>query len=172
MDRFKVIALFILLSGFIMMCVAQQETLPADLKEVALHDAACTKAADAADGKDSDPVLTSLAIRSAGHDVGTIVAVQGACHCQTTNCDSLVYLRSGQGYRLALHEKYASLHPMKIVKSGMPSLTGQFEVSPSKMETTVYDWDGKDYRPSLCATVIKGNKVPAITQHPCKAPSH
>ena len=169
MDRFKITALFILLSGFIMMCVAQQETLPADLKEAVLHDAACTKATEAADAKDSEPVLTGLTIRSAGRDMGTIVAVQGTCHCQNGNCDSLLYLRSGQGYRLALHEKYASLHPMKIVKSGMPSLTGQFEVSPLKMETTVYDWDGKDYRPSLCATVIKGNKVPTITRHPCKA---
>ncbi|MGC2742607.1 MAG: hypothetical protein WA672_05420, partial [Candidatus Angelobacter sp.] len=79
------------------------------------------------------------------------------------------YLRSAEGYKLALHEKYASLHPMKIVKQGMPSLTGQFEISSLKMETTIYDWDGKAYKPSLCATVIKGKKVPSITRHPCKA---
>jgi hypothetical protein len=60
---------------------------------------------------------------------------------------------------------------MKIVKRGMPSLTGKFEVSSLKMETTVYDWDGKDYRPSLCATVTKGKRVPMIAQHPCKAPA-
>jgi hypothetical protein len=99
------------------------------------------------------------------------VEVQGACHCRNGNCDALVYLRNGEGYRLALHEKYASLHPMKIVKQGMPSLTGQFEISTLKMETTVYDWDGKSYKPSLCATVIKGKRVPSITRHPCKPPA-
>ena len=57
---------------------------------------------------------------------------------------------------------------MKIVKLGMPSLTGQFEINTVKMETTVYDWDGKDYKPSLCATVIKGKKVPSITRHPVR----
>jgi hypothetical protein len=114
--------------------------------------------------------MEALPIRSSGREVGTIVEVQGACHCQNGNCDALVYLRNGEGYRLALHEKYASLHPMKIVKQGMPSLTGQFEVSTLKMETTVYDWDGKSYKPSLCATVIKGKRVPSITRHPCKLP--
>jgi hypothetical protein len=53
----------------------------------------------------------------------------------------------------------------------MPSLTGQFAISSLKMETTVYDWNGKAYKPSMCATVIKGKKVPTITQHPCKAAS-
>jgi hypothetical protein len=156
---------FIFLSGIIAFGVAQQESLSPDLKAAALKDAACT----AADTGPSDPTLEALPIRSAGRDVGTIVEVQGACHCQNTNCDALVYLRSGEGYTLALHEKYASLHPMKIVKQGMPSLTGQFEINSLKMETTVYDWDGKEYKPSLCATVIKGKKVPTITRHPCKA---
>ena len=100
-----------------------------------------------------------------------IVKVQRTCHCQNANCDALVYLRSGEGYRLALREKYASLHPMKIVKLGMPSLTGKLEVSSFKMETTVYDWDGKSYKASLCATVVKGKRVPSITQHPCKPAS-
>jgi hypothetical protein len=113
-----------------------------------------------------------VAIHAGGRDVGTIVEVQGACHCQSVNCDTLVYLREGDRYRLALHEKYASLHPMKIVKRGMPSLTGKFEVSEQRAETTVYDWNGKDYRPSLCATVTKRGKLPpAIAQHECKAPA-
>jgi hypothetical protein len=163
----KPIALFffIFMSGLKVMCSAQQDSLPADLKAVALKDAACT----AGDASQNDPTLETLPIRSGGRDVGTIVEVQGACHCQNTNCDALVYLRNGEGYKLALHEKYASLHPMKIVKLGMPSLTGQFEINTLKMETTVYDWDGKAYKPSLCATVIKGKKVPSITRHPCKA---
>jgi hypothetical protein len=156
----------IFLSGMISIGVAQQRSLSPDLKAAALKEAACTTAADASP---SDPTLETLPIRSGGRDVGTIVEVQGACHCQNTNCDALVYLRNGEGYKLALHEKYASLHPMKIVKQGMPSLTGQFEINSLKMETTVYDWDGKAYKPSLCATVIKGKKVPSITRHPCKA---
>ena len=156
---------FIFISGLIVVCVAQQDSLSPDLKAAVLKDAACT----AGDASPSDPTLETLPIRSGGRDVGTIVEVQGACHCQSTNCDALVYLKSGEGYKLALHEKYASLHPMKIVKQGMPSLTGQFEISSLKMETTVYDWDGKAYKPSLCATVIKGKKVPSITRHPCKA---
>lgn len=163
----KSIILFVvaLLSGTVAICVAQQDSLSLDLKAVALKDAACTTAGDASIG---DPTFETLPIRSAGRDVGTIVEVQGACHCQNANCDALVYLRNGEGYKLALHEKYASLHPMKIVKQGMPSLTGQFEINTLKMETTVYDWDGKAYKPSLCATVIKGKKVPSITRHPCK----
>lgn len=147
-------------------CGAQQDSLSSDLKATALKDAACTADGDAIP---TDPTLETLPIRSGGRDVGTIVEVQGACHCQNTNCDALVYLRSGEGYKLALHEKYASLHPMKIVKQGMPSLTGQFAINSLKMETTVYDWDGKIYKPSLCATVMKGKKVPSITRHSCKA---
>jgi hypothetical protein len=154
------------LSGTVAIGVAQQDSLSPDLKAAALKDAAC---ASTSDTNPSDPTVEALPIRSAGRDVGTIVEVQGACHCQNANCDALVYLRSGEGYKLALHEKYASLHPMKIVKQGMPSLTGQFEINTLKMETTVYDWDGKAYKPSLCATVIKGKKVPSITRHPCKA---
>jgi hypothetical protein len=157
---------FLVISGLMVFGVAQQDSLSPDLKAVALKDTACTTAADSSP---SDPTLEALPIHSGGRDVGTIVEVQGACHCQNANCDALVYLRSAEGYKLALHEKYTSLHPMKIVKLGMPSLTGQFEINPLKMETTVYDWDGKAYKPSLCATVIKGKKVPSITRHPCRA---
>jgi len=157
---------FIFLSGMISIGVAQQYSLSSGLKAAALKDAACTAAGDR---EPNDPTMETVPIHSGGRDVGTIVEVQGACHCQSANCDALVYLRNGEGYKLALHEKYASLHPMKIVKQGMPSLTGQFEINSLKMETTVYDWDGKAYKPSLCATVIKGKKVPTIMRHPCKA---
>ena len=145
----------------------QEAALPPALKDSALHDAAC---ANGSEGQGSDSAnLSSLPIRVAGRDLGTIVTIHGACHCQGPNCDSLVYLPAGNGYRLALHEKYASLHPMKIVKRGMPSLTGQFEISASRMETTVYDWDGKDYRPNLCASVTKNGRIPTIARHPCNA---
>lgn len=165
----KIIVFFVFIVGIGTVSAVQQDPVPADLKDAALHDAACVKPVD---GQDADaPTLSSLPILIAGRESGTIVKVQGACHCQSSNCDMLVYLHSGEQYRLALREKYASLHPMKIVKHGMPSLTGEFEVSAQKMETTVYDWDGKDYKPSLCATVIKGAKLPRITQHPCRAPA-
>lgn len=161
--KLNILLAFILLSGYLI--AAQQESLSPELKEAALHDSACTQSSGPAD---SAPTLTETPIRAGGKDLGSIVEVQGPCHCQGTNCDNLVYLHNTQGYKLALHEKYTSLHPMKIVKLGMPSLTGQFEVGPEKMETTVYDWDGKDYKPSLCATVIKGKKPPKIERHACK----
>lgn len=167
LNRF-IMVFFLVLIGGVVVCVAQQDRLTTDLKSVVLHDAACTQAADT---QEKDPTLETAPILAGGRDVGTIVEVQGPCHCKNTNCDVLVYLRAGGAYRLALHEKYASLHPMKIVKQGMPSLTGQFEISSLKMETTVYDWDGRAYKPSLCATVIKGKRVPSITRHPCKAPA-
>lgn len=193
MNKFITVLILVLLSGIFGACIAQQEGLSPDLKAAALKDAACTTAArgqsvdeqinDAKSGneqsanaksvdpKGNDSTLEALPIRTGGREVGTIVEVQGACHCRNGNCDALVYLRNGEGYRLALHEKYASLHPMKIVKQGMPSLTGQFEISALKMETTVYDWDGKSYKASLCATVIRGKRVPSITRHPCRAPA-
>src|ERR1700739_2379973 len=166
-----VLLMVFFLSGTVAIGVAQQDSLSPDLKAAALKDAACTVAGDASTVHTStgDPTLETMPIRSGGRDVGTIVEVQGACHCQNANCDALVYLRSAEGYKLALHEKYASLHPMKIVKQGMPSLTGQFEINTLKMETTVYDWVSTAYKPSLGATVIKGKKVPSITRHPCRA---
>jgi hypothetical protein len=189
MNKFITVLILVLLSGIFGACVAQQESLSPDLKAAALKDTACTTAgegpsvdaesvdAKGVDTKSVDPkgngsTLEALPIRTGGREVGTIVEVQGTCHCRNGNCDALVYLRKGEGYRLALHEKYASLHPMKIVKQGMPSLTGKFEVSTLKMETTVYDWDGNNYKPSLCATVIKGKRVPSITRHPCRLPGH
>ena len=166
MSKINLVLFAFLLVGMVMICAAQTEALPSDLKAAALRDAACSNSNDV---QESAPNLSALPIRAGGRDLGTIVAVLGTCHCQSNNCDTLVYVRSGQGQRLAFHEKYASLHPMKIVKRGMPSLTGTFEVGPAKAETTVYDWDGKDYRPSLCATVTKGKRVPRIAQHVCKA---
>jgi hypothetical protein len=169
MHKYKLIFYFILIAAAGRVFAIQEADVPSALKDAALHDAACTTAAD---GQNPDSTsLGAAPIRLSGRDLGTIVTVHGACHCHGTNCDTLVYLHSGEGYRLALHEKYASLHPMKIVKRGMPSLTGQFELSSATMETTVYDWDGKDYHPSLCATVMKHGRVPTIARHPCRAPA-
>ena len=163
--RFILYFLLALTTGSIF--ATQEAEIPASLKDAALHDAACIKP-DQSQNSDA-PSLAALPIRVGGYERGTIITAKGGCHCQGANCDALVYLPFGGGYRLALHEKYASLHPMKIVKRGMPSLTGQFEISTVKMETTVYDWDGKDYRPSLCATVTRKGRVPSIAQHPCRA---
>ena len=163
----KIIVFFIVMLTSWAGNAIQQDAMSADLKETALRDSACTKPADA---QTADvPTLSAMPIHAGSRELGTIVKVEGACHCQGSNCDMLVYLRAGDQYRLAVHEKYASLHPMKIVKHGMPSLTGEFETGAQKMETTVYDWDGKQYRPSLCATVVKGGRLPKITQHACKA---
>jgi hypothetical protein len=164
--RFIALSLLFMAAGAIR---ATEDPPPPDLKEAALRDAACASAGDAQ--TTAAATMSAVAIRGGGREVGTIIAVQGACHCQNNNCDTLVYLRNGDGYRLALRERYASLHPTKVVKLGMPSLTGKLEVSAEKTETTVYDWNGKEYRPSLCATVIKRARVPSISRHPCKAPA-
>jgi hypothetical protein len=157
--------LLLIMASWVMQAL-QQDSLPQALKDAVLHDSACASPANKEDG---EPKMTALPIRVATRELGTIVTVESACRCQGQNCDSLVYLRQGEAYRLAFKEKYASLHAMKIVKRGMPSLTGQFNVDQIRMETTVYDWTGKEYRPSLCATVIKGKRVPTVTQHACKA---
>lgn len=161
-----IVFLIVILATGALSAMQQQDEVPADLKDKALQDAACNKPSDA---QNTDaPTLSALAIRVGGRETGTIIQVQGPCHCQGSNCDTLVYLRNGGQYRLSLKEKYVSLHPMKIVKQGMPSLSGEFKVDEARMETTVYDWNGKEYKPSLCATIIKGTKLPKITRHACK----
>ncbi|HET9837821.1 MAG TPA: hypothetical protein VFR84_06265 [Candidatus Angelobacter sp.] len=166
MHTYKLAFYFCLMMVTLSLFGTQDADVSQALRGLALHDAACGAAADAP-GSDV-PTLATLPIRVGTHELGAIVTVHGSCHCRGPNCDALVYLRQGEQYKLELHEKYASLHPMKIVKRGMPSLTGQFEIGAAKMETTVYDWDGKSYRPSLCATVTKNRKVPAIARHPCR----
>lgn len=164
-----IVFLIVILATGAISAMQQQDEVSADLKDKVLQDAACNKPSDA---QNTDaPALSALAIRVGGREKGTIVQVQGGCHCQDSNCDTLVYLRSGDQYRLSLKEKYASLHPMKIIKQGMPSLTGEFKVGEAKMETTVYDWNGKEYKPSLCATIVKEAKLPKITRHACKEPA-
>src|SRR5260221_2857056 len=83
--------MFIVAAGAVF--ALQQDALPAELKDAALHDAACTKpdAAPNTDGASADtPILAALPIRAGGREMGTIVTVQGAGHCQTNNCDTLV----------------------------------------------------------------------------------
>lgn len=109
-------------------------------------------------------------IRVGGREAGIIAAPQDACDCANGNCSTFVYLKSGSSYKLALQDRFSSLKPMKIVKHGMPSLSGKFQVSAGQEETTVFDWSGREYEPSLCATVTqrKNLRLPSIARHPCR----
>ena len=142
--------------------------LQPELQQALLHDAACSKPANDSENLMSVPVKTEE-IRIAGREAGVIASPQDACHCEHQNCATYVYLRSGDAYKLALENAFASLRPMKIVKHGLPSLSGKLQVSDSQEETTIYDWNGIAYEPSLCATVTqrKNSRLPAIAQPAC-----
>ncbi|HET9180908.1 MAG TPA: hypothetical protein VFP59_02145 [Candidatus Angelobacter sp.] len=145
--------------------------LQPQLRQALAHDDACMAPSQ---GDISNQALQSLVeteeIRMGGHDEGVIAAPHDGCDCRNGNCSTFVYLKSGDGYKLALEEHFASLHPMKIVKHGLPSLSGKFQVNPVQEETTVFDWSGKEYEPSLCATVTqrKNIRLPSIARHPCR----
>jgi hypothetical protein len=143
--------------------------LQPELKQALVHDDSCAKSAEGTHaGELQSPVLTQK-ILFQGREAGVIAAPQDDCHCRNGNCSTFVYLKSGEAYRLAFEERFATLRPMKVVKHGLPSLSGKFQVSQMQEETTVYDWSGRDYEPSLCATVTQRGhqKLPSISQHPC-----
>jgi hypothetical protein len=98
-----------------------------------------------------------------------IASPRDGCHCQGSNCATFVYLKGEDDYRLAFAGSYASLKPMKVFMHGLPSLSGKVQVSEQAEETTVFDWTGKEFRASLCATVSQGPKqrLPRIIRHPC-----
>jgi hypothetical protein len=144
------------------------------LQQALLHDAACRTASSSSDQAQLLQVPVRMEeIVAAGRDAGVIAAPLDACHCDGDNCKTYVYLRSSEGYLLTMQDKFASLHPMKVAKHGLPSLSGKLQVSQVTEETTVYDWDGKRYRPSLCATVTrhKNQKLPVIARHACRSGS-
>jgi hypothetical protein len=146
--------------------------LQPDLQQALLHDAACAEpSADFTQGQLMQVPVKTEEIRVAGREAGIIATPQDACHCQDENCATYVYLKFGDGYKLTLESKFVSLHPMKIAKHGLPSLSGKLQVSDSSEETTVYDWDGHAYEPSLCATVTqrKNQRLPAIARHACSS---
>lgn len=147
--------------------------LQPELKQALTHDDACFKPlpSNASDQALETPVDTEQ-IFAGGRQAGIIAAPQDECDCRSGNCSTFVYLKSGDSYTLALQHHFSSLKPMKIVKHGLPSLSGKFQVSQEEEETTVYDWSGKDYEPSLCATVVqrKNVRLPSISRHPCKRP--
>lgn len=139
------------------------------LQQVLVRDAACTRPSALPQDDFSRVPVKEEEIRSGGREAGVIVSPQDTCHCEGENCSTFVYIKSGESYTLTLQNRFASLRPMKIVKHGLPSLSGKLQVSPVQEETTVYDWNGQEYQPSLCATVVqrKNQRLPSITQHPC-----
>lgn len=145
--------------------------LQPQLKQALVHDDSCVKSADRDQTTEElqSPVLTQE-ILSQGREAGVIAAPQDDCHCRDGNCSTFVYLKSGELYRLAFEDRFASLRPMKMIKHGLPSLSGKFQVSQTQEETTIYDWSGRDYEPSLCATVTRHEhqKLPSISRHPCR----
>lgn len=145
--------------------------LQPELKQALVRDDSCVKSADRAQatGELQSPVTTQE-ILSAGHEAGVIAAPQDDCHCRNGNCSTFVYLKSGEAYKLAFKDSFASLRPMKVIKHGLPSLSGKFQLSQQQEETTIYDWSGRDYEASLCATVTQREhqRLPSISQHPCK----
>jgi len=93
-------------------------------------DAACTKAADT---PEKDPTLEALPFEPAAARSERLLKWQARATARTRIATrwfiSEAAMATGWPAR-----KIPSLHPMKIVKQGMPSLTGQFEISSLKME--------------------------------------
>jgi hypothetical protein len=151
--------------------------LSPELRDALVRDAACSKNStpDAAASTDllQSPVDTLEIHSAARSNLGVIAAFTGGCHCQGVNCATYVYLKTAGSFKLAFTGSFASLHPMKVSRNGYPSLTAKLQVSDARAETTVYDWNGKNYHPSLCATVTQGQnqKRPSIVRHACSGES-
>lgn len=151
--------------------------LSPELRDALVRDAVCSKnsSPDAAASTDllQSPVDAQELHGAGRSDLGVIAAFTGGCHCRGANCATYVYLKSAGSYKLAFTGSFASLHPMKGFRNGYPSLTAKLQVSDTRVETTVYDWNGKHYQPSLCATVTQGpnQKRPSIARHACSGES-
>lgn len=145
------------------------------LRDALLRDAACTPAAELVANEAAPvdflvtPVGTQDIHSAAGKNVGVIVKLSDACHCRDTNCGTYVFLRNDAGFKLAFSGGFSSLHPVRVFKHGYPSLSGKVQLSKAQAESTVFDWNGKAYAPSLCATVMQaaGRKAPSIVHHDC-----
>ncbi|MGO9865265.1 MAG: hypothetical protein ACLPLR_16780 [Terriglobales bacterium] len=194
------ILLFALASAVV--CFAQPDQISAlepGLRDALVRDASC--ASESAPRIADDPAAQFLQSHVKlqtfrGAHPGSIVVLDGACHCsergsergstngstsgaesgaeagsQAANCATYVYLRSGESYRLALHGVFASLRPLsKGLRHGMPSLTARFEAGDSKAETVIFEWSGKEYQPTLCASIVEsGKRRLAISKHACAA---
>jgi hypothetical protein len=153
---------------------ARLSELQPELQQALVRDAACSvKPSSTSDGQGSALMVapvTTQEILAAGREAGVIAAPHDSCHCVNENCSTFVYLRSDGDYKLALHDTFASLRPMKVAMHGLPSLSGKYQVNANQEETTVFNWNGQRYEPGLCATVTRRNnqKVPALATQPCK----
>lgn len=173
--KLSIMMLLLLTSAFSKAGSDTVADLPADLRDALVRDAACTRTSP---GPETEPAeflkspVKIQEIRSASRgQIGSIVTFADSCHCRDVNCGTYVYLFTGKAYKLAIAGSFASLHPMRVSKGGFPSLTGKLQVNDTRAETTVYDWNGKDYQPTLCATVrqAENQKRPSIIRHACTA---
>jgi hypothetical protein len=146
--------------------------LQPELKQALMRDDTCVKNSTgrAAPSELESPVVAQQ-ILSGGREAGVIAAPHDDCHCRNGNCSTFVYLKAGEEYKLQFADKFVSLRPMKIIQHGIPSLSGKYQVSERAEETTIFDWTGKQYQPSLCATVTqrKNQRASSIVRHPCQA---
>jgi hypothetical protein len=143
--------------------------LSVQLRDSLLRDASCKDAPEAGTAR-ARLLESQVDVQEIhGGPGGLIASVQGSCACTGSTCSTYVYMKDGQSYRLGFKGEFTSLHPMKIYKRGMQSLTGRLQISDTQAETTVYDWNGQNYEASLCATVTQGRnqRLPSIARHEC-----
>jgi hypothetical protein len=166
-------AVAVLVSVFMLACgatlcgepAAPLASLEPALQEALERDAVCSEKSPSP----GVPVATQ-AIVAGGREAGVIASPQDPCHCKRENCSTFVYVKSGERFQLELADMFASIRPMKIAKHGLPSLSAKFQLDELREETTIFDWNGQGYEPSLCATVSKrpNQRVPSIVKHQCR----
>jgi len=173
--------LFLTIAGSAVLCAAQTVKLAdadPELRDALLRDAQCPAAAPASGVASNDadraallqtPFTTQALHGAGGAVVGVIALPSEGCHCQKQNCTAWVYVKSPGGFRLVLRQVFESLRPMKAWKHGMPSITGRYKVSETVYTTSVRDWDGSEYQPTMCATVTQGRDPhrPSIVRQDC-----
>lgn len=173
------VCLLLLIAGSAVLCAAQSRRvadLDPQLRDALVRDAGCDANRGAAPSAVDRVEMLQTRVNTqtfrgaGGRMTGIITTPTGGCQCVEGNCSIYVYVKSGQGLRLVLNERLATLRPMRVYKHGLPSLTGKFQVNASKAETTVFDWNGKEYQASLCATVTqtRNPRRPAIAKHECR----
>jgi hypothetical protein len=173
--------LFVVIAGGAVLCGAQTVKLadaPPELRDALLRDAQCPAAGAASGAPSNEADRTGLlqthfntqTLHGAGGTVVGVIAMPAeGCHCQKENCTAWVYVKSPRGFRLALRQVFESLRPMKAWKRGMPSITGRYKVSETVYTTSVRDWDGSEYQPTMCATVTQGRDPlrPSVVRRDC-----
>jgi hypothetical protein len=176
--RYPILAILLLSLGFAKggEQYARVSELQPELQQALVRDAACTVKPDQVSAlQENSPLLdtpvSTQEIVASGHEARVIAAAHDACHCTNENCSTFVYIKSANTYKLALRDTFSSLHPMKVTMHGLPSLSGKYQLNTNQEETTVFNWNGQQYEPGLCATVTRRNnqKLPAISTHPCKS---